>query len=389
MKKSTIFLFILCLPVAFLKAQNVAINATGAAPAASAMLDVATPSLGILVPRVALTAINAAGPITLPATSLLVYNTATAGAGATAVSPGFYYWDGAKWVSFGGQNGRDWSLTGNPGTVAGTNFLGTTDAIDLVIKTNNTERMRFLSGGSIGIGTTVPNYALEMRLGVASNYIASFENTTASGSGLLGYNNAGLSNALGGVTNISSGIGVYGVHLPNTGNGIGVYGTSNSSNTLGVRGSIPTAGAWLGYGGYFSGGLGYANGLYNLSDSRVKSNVVKIENAIEKLKKIEGVTYKYNAKDYPYIAGGDTRTYLGFIAQNVYEVFPEAVAQKAIPVSGEEMHGTNTNSEKTKYETFNVVDYTAIVPVLVEAIKEQQKQIEELKSEVQKLKLDK
>ncbi len=41
-----------------------------------------------------------------------------------------------------------WKLTGNAGTTAGTNFLGTTDAVDLVIKTNGTERARYYSNGN-------------------------------------------------------------------------------------------------------------------------------------------------------------------------------------------------------------------------------------------------
>lgn len=43
----------------------------------------------------------------------------------------------------------DWSLTGNSGTTAGTNFIGTLDNKDFVIKTNSTERLRF--GASTGI----------------------------------------------------------------------------------------------------------------------------------------------------------------------------------------------------------------------------------------------
>ncbi len=51
-----------------------------------------------------------------------------------------------------------WLLTGNGGTTAGTNFLGTTDAQDLVFKTNNTEKVRVLaSNGYVGIGTAAPN----------------------------------------------------------------------------------------------------------------------------------------------------------------------------------------------------------------------------------------
>ncbi|MEP6514022.1 MAG: hypothetical protein ABJA79_09140 [Parafilimonas sp.] len=51
---------------------------------------------------------------------------------------------------------QDWSLTGNAGIVATTNFLGTTDNKPLVLRTNNVERMRIMSGGKIGIGTKTP-----------------------------------------------------------------------------------------------------------------------------------------------------------------------------------------------------------------------------------------
>lgn len=60
-------------------------------PDASAQLDVNSSSKGFLPPRVALTATNAAGPITSPATGLLVYNTATAGTSPNNVTPGYYF----------------------------------------------------------------------------------------------------------------------------------------------------------------------------------------------------------------------------------------------------------------------------------------------------------
>src|SRR5262245_49247239 len=137
-----------------LSAQNIGINSTGAAPAASAMLDIVATDKGLLIPRVALTATNAAGPVTSPATSLLVYNTATAGSSPNNVVPGYYYWNGTSWVAFSSASNTAWTLTGNSGTTAGTNFIGTTNAVDFVTKKNNTERTRISSAGNFAIGTS-------------------------------------------------------------------------------------------------------------------------------------------------------------------------------------------------------------------------------------------
>lgn len=140
MKKIFAVLFVLCNIFNILDAQNVGINSTGAAPSAVAMLDIAATDKGLLVPRVALTELNVALPVTTTTLSLLVFNTATASSGATAVFPGFYYWDGvSSWVALAGSGSKDWSLTGNAGTTAGTNFSGTTDNIDLVFKAYNVQ----------------------------------------------------------------------------------------------------------------------------------------------------------------------------------------------------------------------------------------------------------
>jgi hypothetical protein len=55
-----------------------------------------------------------------------------------------------------------WNLTGNTGTNAATNFIGTTDNQDLVIKTSNTEQLRVQSGGNVGIGITTPREKLDV-----------------------------------------------------------------------------------------------------------------------------------------------------------------------------------------------------------------------------------
>jgi hypothetical protein len=142
------------------QAQNVGINTTGAVGDGSAMLDVEATDKGILIPRVALTARNNNAPIGAGiATSLLVYNTATAGTGTNAVSPGYYYWNGTIWMRIA-TVGDYWRVDGNAGTVGGINFIGTTDGQALDLRTNNLNRMRLMSDNAdrirIGIGTIFP-----------------------------------------------------------------------------------------------------------------------------------------------------------------------------------------------------------------------------------------
>jgi len=124
---------------ACLHAQSVGIGTSS--PHSSARLHISDNARGLLIPNVALTATNAHGPVSSPATSLLVYNTNTT-TGATAVSPGFYYWDGGRWVRLLG-GGEAWLLTGNAGTNPAVNFLGTTDNQPLVIQVYSQETFRF------------------------------------------------------------------------------------------------------------------------------------------------------------------------------------------------------------------------------------------------------
>jgi hypothetical protein len=127
----------------------------------NAALDITSANDGLLIPRLALAATNIATVVT-PTTSELVYNTFTSAVGPNQVTPGFYYWDGALWVKLNSAN-NDWSLTGNAGTLPATNFLGTTDAQALVIRTNNTEKVRVLSNGTVGIGTATTSSLLSVK----------------------------------------------------------------------------------------------------------------------------------------------------------------------------------------------------------------------------------
>ncbi len=66
---------------------------------------------------------------------------------------------------------NNWSQTGTSGTNASTNFIGTTDAVDFVTKTNNTEVMRATSGGKVGIGVTSPAEVLDVNGNLKTSYM--------------------------------------------------------------------------------------------------------------------------------------------------------------------------------------------------------------------------
>jgi hypothetical protein len=112
-----------------LQAQNIGINGNGAVPDASAMLDIVSNSKGLLIPRMNE---GQRTSIPSPATGLLIYQTD----GMT----GFYLNQGTPaapaWVHLANTN-KVWSIGGNTGINAVTNFIGTTDNKPLVFKVNN------------------------------------------------------------------------------------------------------------------------------------------------------------------------------------------------------------------------------------------------------------
>lgn len=87
----TTLLLVLCAISGF--GQNIGFNDNGSDPNTSAMVDVYSTTKGMLIPRVSLDSTLLATPVTTPATSLLVYNTAT----VHDVTPGYYYWTGSLW----------------------------------------------------------------------------------------------------------------------------------------------------------------------------------------------------------------------------------------------------------------------------------------------------
>lgn len=115
-------------------------------PSASSALDIKSTNSGLLIPRVSLASTTDVLTIASPATSLLVYNTAT----VSDVVPGFYYWD-TKWNLFqDSKTTTDWKVSGN--AISTGNFLGTTNNEDLLFKVNNNNAARFDKYNSVALG---------------------------------------------------------------------------------------------------------------------------------------------------------------------------------------------------------------------------------------------
>ena len=115
------------------------------------------------------------------------------------------------------------------------------------------------------------------------------------------------------------------------------------------------------------------------SDKRLKKNVKIISNPLDKLNVLSGFTYDWSL-DKCSEAGFKPKDekQIGVFAQDVQSVIPQAVKPAPFDTDNEGLSISGDN--------YLTVQYEKIVPLLIESIKEQQKQIEELRNEVNLLK---
>ena len=99
-------------------------------------------------------------------------------------------------------------------------------------------------------------------------------------------------------------------------------------------------------------------GINYASDERFKKQITPLQNPIEKIESINGVEYYMRADEFP-SKHFDNKLQVGLLAQEVEKILPQAV--------------------QTGADGYKGIDYARLVPLLVEGIKEQQKQINELK----------
>ena len=222
----------------------------------------------------------------------------------------------------------------NNSTNAGTlNFYTATSS------TSTAERMRIDQDGKVGIGTTTPTGNLTLMGDFQLSRIAAPSTTTDK---------------------------LYNVGGNLTWNGI-TLGANDSNKTDGftlnqdAETSSAVQFARIGVNVAPSGTAGTiiaTNDIvaFTSSDERLKDNVTLLSDPIDKISQIKGVNFVWNDESYDHLAGHD----IGVLAQDVEKVLPEVVA--------------------TRDDGYKAVRYEKMVPLLIEAIKDQQQQITDLKS---------
>lgn len=260
MKTNLVVLLFLSVAQNIVAQNNVAINTTGALPDNSSILDINSTNTGLLIPRIVLTSADLSTPVTSPANSLIVFNTATNGTGLNLVTPGYYYWDtpNNRWRRINNESNA-WQTNGNYNTIASTsaigitannNYIGTNDNIDFVMVTNGLERFRIRNNGNIGIGTLTPNYklhifnqgALEPMMVMESNDDISLRiKSNYNSGGIYGENYIEFENPSSGVNGWQFGMNDGSSLLFRYGS-LGTFGTGSNNSTTDHKMMITTTG---------------------------------------------------------------------------------------------------------------------------------------------------
>ncbi len=214
------------------------------------------------------------------------------------------------------------------------------------------------ASGGVGIGTNAPEGPWHVQKGSAgavtanSNSIAVFETSASNGwLSILGPDNAerGLlftepSSAVAGAIVFDQGGG---------GDDIGFRTGGNVTRmTLDASGNLTVSGCVDG------------NNTACASDERFKTNIATVDDALALVGRLRGVRYEWRREEFP-DHSFDAGAQYGVIAQEVREVLPEVVRERA--------------------DGYLSVEYNALIPLLIEGMKEQQRQIDELKAALRAL----
>jgi len=128
----------------------------------------------------------------------------------------------------------------------------------------------------------------------------------------------------------------------------------NTTTNIGISGSLVVTGDVDG------------NSFNTTSDKKLKTNLVRIENALDKIEKLNGYTFDW-LEEY----SEDRTRQIGMVADEVYEVQPELISHRNIVLSNKE-------------EKIKLLDYSKVTAILIEAIKELNDKVTKLENKKKK-----
>gem|GEM_PF-2896038 len=282
---------------------------------------------------------------------------------------------------------------------------------------NRSNALTLKKNGDLGLGIDAPIAKLDVRPGDNTRglYINHDKTTTgtAYGAHIDVDHTAGTSNTIYGAlidatktgATSNSVYGVYGrAYDIQTGTGTryiyGLRGYSSVSSSNGTTNSRGVYGSTGGngdneYGGYFVGDV-YSTGAYQTSDRKLKKNIHEYKGALEKLTQLKIKSYNFKTKEYQHLNLPEGKQ-IGVIAQDLEKIFPGMVkrADESVQlISREDARDSgipyNEVGDKDMVEVGKdveilAVNYTNLVPVLIQATKEQQTTIENQAAKIENL----
>ena len=208
----------------------------------------------------------------------------------------------------------------------------------------------YYNSGKVGIGTSTPSSILDIKVSSATDAyqgIGITRHSTMLGTDLTLTMNQGTL----GVLNFTYPGFVDLVTMDFNTRRVGI-GRTDPISRLHVNGDINTD------------GIVYSHGTALISDKQFKKDIISLSSALKKVQSMHGVYFNWRSDEYPDRSFSKDRQ-IGFIAQEVEGIVPELVSKTP--------------------DGYKSVDYAKVTPLLVEAIQEQQKEIDELKSLVKSL----
>lgn len=175
--------------------------------------------------------------------------------------------------------------------------------------------------------------------------------------------------------------GLYGLSTGSAGLRAGIYADasgSGSSANFGIFATVDSVGPNVA--GYFNGDINHTGIITGPSDLKLKEDIRPYTDALQQINKLQVKNYTYKKEfDFMNLPDGNQ---IGLVAQDLEKIFPNLVTERIHPKKFDP-ETFETTGEVVRYKAVN---YLGLVPVLVEAVKEQQTQIAALTEEITTIK---